>query len=225
MKWIVSLITLGFLVVFIIVAFNRQSTKERTPALMLLFALLIYHIGDMGLWAGWDYEIVRRIASVGFYFIMPFSLWLMYVLVPKEKMNLFIRIVTLLLIIPWIYAIVMIKGSPLVFLEEQMPVMEEAYESFIMMLVLFFVVGTIFTAIVGFIAARKRDDYGKGLALKFSWGIIIYTVLILCFFMSIDLFGIDLTWLFGIATVIYSLLIILGLKCHRFDEKTGEPAS
>lgn len=218
MEWIVSLATAVVLIVFIVIAFTRPPTKEKAPVIFLFLALLIYHIGDCGLWYGYDYELVRRIASVGFYFIMPFSLWLMYVLLPKERMNFFIRIIALLLIIPWIYALVMVNESPLVFLQEYLTEPDEAYETFIMGLVLIFVIGTLFAAIVGFRAAKFRDDYGKGFARNFSWGLIIYTVLILCLFMSVDLFGYDATWLFGIPTTIFSILLLLGLGCTCCNE-------
>lgn len=219
MKWMVSMAAVVVLLIFIIIAFTRHATKERTPALLLFFALLIYHIGDIGLWYGYDYELTRRIASVGFYFIMPWSLWLMYVLTPAEKMNYFIRIVTLLLMIPWVYALVMIDASPLVFLEEMMPAPDEAYETFVMGLVGVFVLGTLFAAVIGFRAARHRADYGKRLARYFSWGLIIYTVMILCLFMSIDMFGYDATWWFGVPSVLYALLVLLGLRCCCCGEK------
>jgi hypothetical protein len=219
MKWIVSLVTIVVLLVFIIIAFTRHAGKERNPAILLMIALLIYHVGDCGLWYGYDYELVRRIASVGFYFIMPFSLWLMYLLVPKEKMNLLIRIITLVLILPWIYALVAVKDSPLVFLQDHVLVPDEAYENFIMGLVLLFTLGTIFAAIVGFRAAKFREDYGKKLAKNFSWGLIIYNVLILCLFMSIDAFGYDATWWFGVPATIYALLILLGLNYCCCEEK------
>ncbi len=210
MEWIVSLATLVVLLVFIILAFLKKSQKEKLPVILLFFAFFVYHIGDMGLWYECNYEVYRRIASAGFYLIMPFALLLMYVLVPKEKMNLFIRIATLVLILPWIYAFVMIGSNPLVYLHEVTPVRNANFE---MILVLSFVIGTLFCAIVGYRAARFREDYGRRLAKHFSLGIVIYTLIILCLFMSEDAFGYDATWLFGVATVFFAILLLLGMEC------------
>jgi len=212
MKWIVSLITLIVLLLLLILVFRQSKTKEKTPFIFLLFSLIVYHIGDMGLWGGCEYELIRRIASAGFYFIMPFSLWLMYVLVPKEKMNMFIRIVTLILMLPWLYALIVLYEAPLVFLEEY-PGTE--HETLTYVLILSFVIAVVFAAVVGFSASKFREDYGKKLAKYFSWGLIVYTIIILVLFSSIDAFGYDATWFIGVGTIIYSFLLYFGLSAYR----------
>lgn len=207
MKWIVSLITLIVLVILLILVFRQKKSKEKTPMIFLLFAFIVYHIGDMGLWGGCEYEMIRRIASAGFYFVIPFSLWLMYILLPNEKMTMLIRIVTLILMLPWLYAFIVLYKAPLVFLEDY-PGTE--HETLTYLLILSFVIAVLFAAIVGFRASKFRDDYGKRLAKFFYLGLIIYTIIILILFSSIDAFGYDATWFFGVATVIYSMMLYFG---------------
>lgn len=210
MKWIVPLVAVFFLVVFLVIFLVRkQRPKEYNGLIVIVISLLVYHIGDLGLWAGWNYEVVRRIASIGFYFEMPFILLLMYYLVPGEKMNLFTRIATLVLMLPWLIALFLIGNSPLVYLEGQGSV----NENLMYFLVLSFIVAAVFAVINGFMAGRfRQDEAGKKLAGMFSRATIILTILYVVLWSTIPAFNYDATWLFGIVSMIYVFLLWLGTR-------------
>lgn len=212
MKWIVSLITIIFLIVMIIIYFAEKAKyPEKKGILLVLFSFLVYHIGDIGLWYGCNYELVRRIASIGFYFEIPFMLVFMYYLVPKEKRSMFMRIFSLFMMLPWLVALILIYGYPLVFLED----MGGKSENLMYSLVLFFIVAIIFITVYGFKAAKKREDaFGKKLSRYFAIASIILIILYLFFWSTMDAFNYDATYLFGLATIIWSLIIRAGsCKC------------
>lgn len=212
MYWIVSLITSILLVIFFFWFIRiKNKPKETKPAILLTLAFLVYHIGDLGLWAGWDYEVFRRIASIGFYLIIPFSLLLMYMVLSKDHMNLFVRIVTLIFILPWITYIVLIGNYPLVYLDTYELIVP--CDWYVQGAILIFVVGAIWAIINGYRAGKLRADaLGKKLGNLFATGLLVYTVLLLCMYFSFELFDVDLSWLMDIATFIYILLICIGLN-------------
>lgn len=218
MKWIVSLITVVFLIVMIIIYLaEKEKHPEKRGILLVLISFLVYHIGDIGLWAGYHYELVRRIASIGFYFEIPFMLLLMYYLVPKEKRSMFMRIFTLIMMLPWLIALLLVYGYPLVFLEE----MGGKSENLMYTLVLCFIVAIIFMAIYGFKAAKNREDaFGKKLSRLFAIASIILIIMYLFFWSTMDAFNYDATFLFGIATVTWTIIIRAGsCKCKEIKRE------
>ncbi|MFC1731565.1 hypothetical protein ACFL6I_14710 [candidate division KSB1 bacterium] len=206
MEWIVPLIATTILALFFIYFLAKKNrTKEIFAISLVTLSMLIYHIGDLFLWSEWmDYEIARRIASIGFYLEIPFMILLMYLLLPKEKHSMFMRIASTILFIPWIVALLMICKSPIVFLENH----GEFNENFVYLLILCFVISIIFIAIKAFRANKFREDkIGKKLSNRFAIGVIVYTVLYLIIFSSMETFGQDLTWLFGIASIIFVFML------------------
>lgn len=218
MEWIVSLITVIFLIVMIIIYFAEKAKyPEKKGILLVLFSFLIYHIGDIGLWYGCNYELVRRIASIGFYFEIPFMLIFMYYLVPKEKRSMFMRIFSLIMMLPWLIALILVYSYPLVFLEE----MGGKSENLMYSLVLFFIIAIVFMAVYGFKASRKREDaFGQKLARLFAVASIVLIILYLFFWSTMDAFDYDATYLFGIATVAWTILIRAGsCKCKQCEKE------
>jgi hypothetical protein len=208
MLWIVPLIAVlvlaGFLIYFLTI---KDKPKEMRGLILLTLSLLVYHIGDTLLWAGWNYEVARRIASVGFYFEIPFILLLMYYLVPKEKMNLFIRIFTGVLMLPWLVALILVYKWPIVYLGEPDP----QNETIIYALIICFIIAIIFAVIVGFRAAKFRSDaFGKKLARYFSITSIVLVVLYLFLWSTIETIDYDATWLFGVVSIFYVVFLWLG---------------
>jgi hypothetical protein len=214
MFWIVPLIAAivmaGFLIYFLTI---KDKPKEMTGIILITLSLLVYHIGDVLLWAGWNYEVARRIASVGFYFEIPFILLLMYYLISKEKRNLFIRIFTWILIIPWIVALVLIYKSPLVFLEGQ----GTRNEIMANICLVCFIIAILFAIIMGFRSVKFRSDaYGKKLAKYFASGSIVLIVLYLALWSTFLAVQYDSTWLIGVVNICYVVLLWLGsCKCKE----------
>jgi hypothetical protein len=207
MLWIVPLIAVlvmaGFLIYFLTI---KDKPKEMKGLILITLSLLVYHIGDTLLWAKWDYEVARRIASVGFYFEMPFILLLMYYLVPKEKMNLFIRIFTSILMLPWLAALVVVYKWPIIYLDPN-----PKNDTLIYALIICFIIAIIFAVIVGFRAAKFRSDaFGKKLARYFSITSIVLVVLYLFLWSTIETMDYDATWLFGVVSIFYVVLLWLG---------------
>ncbi len=215
MEWIVSLITAVFLIFLIIMTLSgKEKYPEKKAILMVLFSFLVYHIGDIGLWYGCNYELVRRIASIGFYFEIPFMLYLMYLLVPKEKRTMFMRIFSLLMMLPWVVALALIYQYPLVFLEE----MGGQSENLVYALVLFFIIAIVFMAIYGYKAAKLRVDLqGKKLAKAFANASIILLIMYLVLWSTMDAFGYDATYLFGVATITWSVFTRMA-TCARLNK-------
>ncbi len=209
MEWIVPLIAVIILVIFFVYfLIKKEKSKENSAIILITLSLLVYHIGDLFLWSGWlGYEIARRIASIGFYFEIPFMLLLMYQLLPTEKRQIGVKIISAILLIPWIVAIIMIGKSPIVFLEGW-----GTYdENFVYALILCFVISIVFIVINAFRAKKFRDDaLGKKLSNFFAIACIIFTVLYLFIFSSIQTMEVDLTWLFGIVSIFFVIMLWQG---------------
>lgn len=206
MEWIVPLIAAVLLFIFFLMYLPKKGICCETSAIdLFILSLFIYHLGDLFLWSGWvNYEVARRIASVGFYLEIPFLLLLTCHLLPKNRRSILVKFISYLLLIPWVYAIVMIGRSPIVFLEGK----GEADENFIYLMILFFVISILFIVINAFRAGSLREDgFGRKLGKRLGWGAIFFTILYLLIFSSIELIGQDLTWLFGIVSVIFALLL------------------
>ncbi|MBN2461451.1 MAG: hypothetical protein JXB60_07570 [Candidatus Cloacimonetes bacterium] len=205
MKWIIPLLGLLFMLFFFIYLLCRKNKPKETRGIILTaLALAVYHLGDVGLWGGWYYELVRRIASVGFYFLVPFLLLTMYMLLPKENRGWFIKVFTWLMIIPWIIALVIVYKSPLIFLEE----MGGGNESMTYALVLAFIIAFIFIISNGFRTVKLRsDETGKNMGKKLAVSLIVMLILYLLLWGSIDAFGYDATYLFAVANIIWALII------------------
>ena len=206
MEWIVPFMAvIILLILFVYFLVKKSKSKEDTAIILITLSLLVYHLGDLFLWSGWiGYEIARRIASIGFYFEIPFMLLLMYWLLPAEKRQLGVKIISAILLIPWIVAIIMIGKSPIVFLEG----LGTYNESFVYILILCFVISIVFIVINAFRAKKFREDaLGKKLSSFFAIASIIFTVLYLIIFSSIQTVGVDLTWLFGIISIFYVITL------------------
>lgn len=202
MEWIVSLLTLVFLFIFLFYLLIRKKKHDFTVLIPITMAFIVYHLGDLGLWCGWYYEIVRRIASVGFYFIIPCLLLIMHKLLPKTEKNWFVNIFSVILLLPWVYALIILAKSPLIYLDEP------ADENFVYLLVAAFVIAVIFIVIYGFRAAKIISDiYRKIIARNFSVSLIIMLILYLLLWGSIDAFGYDATYLFGFANLIFIFIL------------------
>lgn len=193
------------LILFVYFLVKKSKSKEDTAIILITLSLLVYHLGDLFLWSGWiGYEIARRIASIGFYFEIPFMLLLMYWLLPAEKRQLGVKIISAILLIPWIVAIIMIGKSPIVFLEG----LGTYNESFVYILILCFLISIVFIVLNAFRAKKFREDaLGKKLSSFFAIASIIFTVLYLIIFSSIQTVGVDLTWLFGIISIFYVITL------------------
>lgn len=217
MEWIVSLTAIVFLIFMVYYFLSKKDKPREISAIVLvLLGFIVYHIGDAGLWAGWKYELVRRIASIGFYFEIPFMILLLYYLVPKEKKSMLFRWLGLILILPWLAALIMVYKYPLVYLEGQ----GEVSETFVYALVLSFILAVIFLAVYGFSAVKWRNDvFGKKLSRMFSIASIVLVLLYVILWSSIDAFGYDATWLFGLATVIWTLMIWSGTDVKKVEVK------
>ncbi|MBN2017169.1 MAG: hypothetical protein JW794_03405 [Candidatus Cloacimonetes bacterium] len=206
MEWIVPFMAvIILLILFVYFLVKKSKSKEDTAIILITLSLLVYHLGDLFLWSGWiGYEIARRIASIGFYFEIPFMLLLMYWLLPAEKRQLGVKIISAILLIPWIVAIIMIGKSPIVFLEG----LGTYNESFVYILILCFLISIVFIVLNAFRAKKFREDaLGKKLSSFFAIASIIFTVLYLIIFSSIQTVGVDLTWLFGIISIFYVITL------------------
>ncbi len=219
MEWIVSLITTVCLVGFLIWFLTRKHKPREMPAVILLtVAFLIYHIGDWGLWGGCQYEFIRRVASVGFCLMIPMILLLMYMITSKDHMNLFYRIITLILTLPWIAGIIMVYKYPIVYLETY-PGTGTPLAMWIALIS--FIVGMIFVIIMGYRASRLRTDpMGKSLGCNFATGSLIFTVIIIFLWYSPEILGKDYTWFFGVATIIFMLFICIGMGVKKEKEES-----
>jgi hypothetical protein len=210
MKWLPSILALLLLLYFLyltVPAFRSPKTYLKYFVLYLL-ALFVYHIGDAMLWGGlWNYEIVRRIASVGFYFEIPCLLALVYALLPKESRGTPFRVITAVLCLPWLYALVVVGSSPLVFLEGK----GVKYEDIMYALVLAYLIAIIFIYIVGMKGAKKLEGDMKDFLKKICLASLVMLIGYVLLWSSMDIVKDDYTFLFGIVTIIWLLIVRLPL--------------
>jgi hypothetical protein len=218
MEWLIPLFALVSLTGLVLLGLIRKNRPKEFNALILLAATMaIYHLGDTLLWSDWgDYEISRRIASIGFYLEIPAMLLLLYFIIPIERQSIFYRILSLIFYIPWVYAIIMIGKSPIVFLEGH-----GTYdEDFVYMIILAFVLSAVFIAWTSFLSVGwNKDLHLKKLSNNLGWGVIIFTILYLIIFSSIETLGVDLTWLFGLVSVFF--ILSLWMKACPALTRTG----
>jgi len=215
MEWLVPVIALIFLFIFLIYLLSRKDRSVEINTLIpLVLSLLVYHFGDLGLWAGWQYELVRRVASVGFYFIVPFMLLIMYHLLPKEKRGWFSKLFSLIMLIPWVYALIVLYKTPLVYLGKADD------ENFIYLLVISFIIAFIFIIINSYRAVKFHTvEFNKKFSRNFGTSLIILLVSYLLLWGSIDAFGYDATYLFGFANIIWALIIWCTLSKEKKVEE------
>lgn len=211
MKWIPPLLALIVLAIFMGYFFTRKTrSKEVTGFLMVAGAFFIYHLGDLGMWAGWNYELFRRIASLGYYLEIPALLYLAYQLLSPEQRAGWVKTLSWLLCVPWVVAIVLLKDYPNNFLEY--PNLPEGmdpgrHDTLVNTLILFFIIGVIVVAMFAFRAAKTAEGAKKSLAKAVGWATIILLVLEIVLFAFIEAVKYDPTYLFGFISIFWAAFV------------------
>jgi hypothetical protein len=216
MVWIPPAIGLVVaLVLFIYLLLKKNKSKEVTGVMLFALALTVYHLGDLGMWL-WGsisqetYDWFRRIASVGYYFELPALLYLTYYCLPQEKRTMLVKVISWILVIPWVVALVWVYNSPNNFLEP--PNIPDTFdpgknETLMISLILCFMIGVIFASVNGFRAAKVRTGAAKGLSKTVAVASLIFLILEFILFSLIDAMKYDPTWLFGLISLIWILMV------------------
>ncbi len=214
MEWLPPLLGLIVLVIFIIYFLGKKNKpKEVTGVLLFAAALFIYHLGDLGMWA-WGsasqlhYEIFRRIASLGYYLEIPALLYLSYHCLPPEKRTGFVKIMSLILCLPWIVAILLLKNMPNNFLLP--PNIPETFdpgvhEDLVYILVLFYIISVVFVAIKTIGTAKLKSGAGKSLCRTVGIVTVIMLIAYLVIFSFVETY--DATYLFGLISIFWIVTV------------------
>lgn len=214
MKWLPPALALIVLAVFIISLLGRRSRAQEIGGLILFaLSLFIYHLGDLGLWAGWDYETTRRIASFGFYLQVPLLLYLVYICLPESRRTTAYRIVWALLSLPWVVALLMLGSQALVYLEG----MPGKNETLISTLVVAYIIAFLFGIVRLYQAVKLPETHEPALSRTIARTSLIYLIALVALWSLIEITGYDPTYLFGLASIFW--IISIGINAFAVTEK------
>lgn len=210
MVWLFPLLGVIVLAIYIILFLSKQSKpKEVTGVMLFAIALFVYHVGDMLMWglgslSQGNYELFRRIASLGYYLEIPALLYLGYYCIPEGKRTSFTRIFSWILVIPWIVALLLIFNMPNNYLTP--PNIPETFDpgihlNLIYTLILFYIIGVVFVVIKTLQAAKQRAGAGGSLCKTVGIATLIQLIAYLVIFSFADSY--DATFLFGLISIFW----------------------
>jgi len=223
MEWMIPAISFCFLTIVAVFLFLRKNKPPEVNAVFYAaLSLMIYHFGDMGMWAGWNYELFRRIASIGYYLEIPAFIYLAYICLPQEKRTLLTRVFSFVLCVPWLIAVLLIKSTPNNFLEyPNIPLGVDSgkNENFVMTMILCFSIGVIFVAITAFRAARVRKSAAGSLSRTIAWATIVMLISEFVLFAMVETLHYDSTYLFGFISIFWISWVGMKANCYLKELK------
>jgi hypothetical protein len=212
---IIAMVVLG---IFAGIFFGKKNAPKDFRAVILVAgSFFLYHFGDMGMWAGWHYELFRRIASLGYYLEMPAMLYLAYLCLPESKRTGLVKGISLLLALPWAGAIIALPKYPNNFLEyPNIPqnIDPGKHEELVMALILIFAIGVVIVAVNAFRAAKYREGAAKCFCKAIGWATIVMLIAEFVLFSLVEAIKYDSTYLFGFISLTWILWV--GLKANRY---------